>query len=50
MIHQLQSIGVLFCVVLLGWFAAELVRIWETRGDSHLLHGPKDGCPECVDK
>lgn len=47
---QLQSIGVLFCVVLLGWFAAELITILQTGGDSHLLHGPNDGCVECEDK
>jgi hypothetical protein len=47
---QLASFGTLACVVLLGWFAAELVRLWETRGDSHLMHGPNDGCVECEDK
>lgn len=47
---QLQSIGVLLCVVLLGFFAAKLVQIWETPSESHLFHGHKDGCLECADK
>ena len=48
---QLQSLGVLACVVLAAWFAAELVWAWETGKDSsHLFHGPKDGCRECADK
>jgi len=48
---QLQSLGILFGIVLACWFAAELIWSLETGKDSaHLFHGPNDGCPECVDK
>ena len=48
---QFQSIGILACVVLLGWFAAELVWSLDTGKDSrHLFHGPKSGCVTCEDK
>jgi len=49
--NQLQSFGVLACVVLLAWFAAELIWSLDTGKDSaHLFHGPNDGCGECEDK
>jgi len=48
---QLQSIGVLCCVVLAAWFAAELILSLDTGKDSgHLFHGPKSGCKTCEDK
>ena len=48
---QLASFGVLACVVLLAWCAAELIWMADTGKDSaHLFHGPKDGCIECNDK
>jgi len=50
MLQQIQGFGVLCCVVLLGFFAAKLIMILQTPGDSHLYHGPKDGCRECADK
>lgn len=49
--NQLQSLGVLLCVVLVAWFAAELIWMADTGKDSrHIFHGPKDGCLECEDK
>lgn len=50
-LYQLQSLGVLLCVVLLAFFGARIG--WALRQDwseYHLLHGPNDGCLECEDK
>jgi hypothetical protein len=47
----LASFGTLLCVVLACWFLAHIG--WARRKDwseSHLLHGPADGCWECEDK
>ncbi|WP_324644193.1 hypothetical protein [Pseudarthrobacter sp. LT1] len=51
---KLQSLGILFCIVLACWFLAHIP--WARRRDAqdlaewHLLHGPNDGCIECADK
>ncbi|WNT44951.1 hypothetical protein SEA_ABBYDAISY_56 [Arthrobacter phage AbbyDaisy] len=50
-LQQLQSLGVLLCIVLAPCF---LVAIpWALRrdySDAHLLHSPDSGCVECEDK
>ncbi|UYL88340.1 membrane protein [Arthrobacter phage EvePickles] len=45
---QLQSIGILLCVLLAAGFLAYVpIALRLDRRDAHLLHKPGSGCVEC---